>query len=280
MLKKVLCMVIIVVTIMTTCAATSVSAANVDVLQTNDSVGTLIIGDVDLDGEVSIMDASMLQCALAGLTELSDDQWFVSNTTNSERVSVMDATEIQKYIAGLECNGCTGETVKQPVEDNKPTENIEVSINDIDSIQKAIAKRFIELVNEERAKVGVQPLSVNSGLTKAAEIRSVELDESFSHTRPDGTSCYTAIENRNDFLMMGENVAYNAGILSFDDAKTLNEDIEYAARFFFGQFKSSEGHYENMIREAFNSNGVGVYIIRHRGYAKCYMAHMFGETKQ
>ncbi len=277
MLKKVLCLVIAVVMIMATSVVTSVGATSVDEVQTcAGQTKNLMMGDVNLDGQISIMDVTELQLALAGLVELTEEQWYVSTTTNSEEASVLDATEIQRYLAGLECDGCTGEIVTNKGnenDDNVPT------VDNIESIEKAIAKRFIEYVNQERTRVGVQQLTVNADLTKAAEIRSDELVESFSHTRPDGTSCFTAIENRSDFWVMGENVAYNAGVLNFNDAETLNEDIDNAASFFYGQFKSSEGHYRNMIRSDFNCNGVGVAIVKCNGYTKCYMAHMFGEAK-
>lgn len=51
----------------------------------------------------------------------------------------------------------------------------------------------LELVNRERAKAGVRPLQLAEDLTAAASIRAKELPRQFSHTRPDGRDCFTAI---------------------------------------------------------------------------------------
>ena len=153
------------------------------------------------------------------------------------------------------------------------TSNDDIDVKDTAAVEKAVEEAFMEYVNEERARVGVQPLAVNSDLYAATRIRKNEIVETFSHERPDGSSCFTAIEDSSGFIAMGENIAYNGGILSFEQ-ETIAEDIDYAARFLFGQFKSSEGHYKNMIRKDYNCHGVGMTIKR----SQVYMVHMFGEV--
>jgi len=69
--------------------------------------------------------------------------------------------------------------------------------------------RVLELVNEERAKEGLAPLEHGTeALEKAAQIRADETTETFSHTRPDGSKCFTAITDQGqNYLTAGENIA-------------------------------------------------------------------------
>ena len=57
----------------------------------------------------------------------------------------------------------------------------------------AYAEETARLVNEERAAYGLAPLKVSPELSAAAEVRANEIVRQFSHTRPDGSSCFTAI---------------------------------------------------------------------------------------
>ncbi|MBR2715172.1 MAG: CotH kinase family protein [Ruminococcus sp.] len=56
-------------------------------------------GDADLDGVVSVMDATEIQLDLADLIEMSDLALTLSDVDDDSQVSVMDATEIQLFIA-------------------------------------------------------------------------------------------------------------------------------------------------------------------------------------
>lgn len=61
-----------------------------------------LIGDVNFDGRISILDATAIQKHLANLVLLSDEQFLVADFNNDGRVSILDATAIQKKLAGLE----------------------------------------------------------------------------------------------------------------------------------------------------------------------------------
>lgn len=58
-------------------------------------------GDVNLDGEVTISDATLTQKYLAGLELLSDEQLILADVNGDGEVTINDVTEIQKYLAGL-----------------------------------------------------------------------------------------------------------------------------------------------------------------------------------
>lgn len=61
----------------------------------------LLTGDVNGDGEISVVDATELQKYLVGLSSLSVDQLAVADANGDGKISIIDATEIQKYLIGL-----------------------------------------------------------------------------------------------------------------------------------------------------------------------------------
>lgn len=58
-------------------------------------------GDVNLDGRVSIIDATLIQSYLAGNTQLTPIQQFNAIVGNYYQISIENATFIQKYLVGL-----------------------------------------------------------------------------------------------------------------------------------------------------------------------------------
>ena len=103
----------------------------------------------------------------------------------------------------------------------------------------------IRLVNQERAKEGLSALSGDSKLTRAAEIRAKELVTKFSHTRPDGESCFTVLEevSLKDYKHVGENIAYGQKT----PEKVMNS------------WMNSSGHRKNILTANFKKIGVGCY---------------------
>lgn len=60
-----------------------------------------LLGDVNMDGTVSILDATEVQKGLAGLVSLNEYQSKLADMNKDGNVSIIDATQIQKYIAGI-----------------------------------------------------------------------------------------------------------------------------------------------------------------------------------
>ena len=77
----------------------------------NELKNQALCGDVNCDGKVDIMDATAIQKYIAGLATLSDEGYVVADVDGSEIVNVMDATAIQKYLAGMEKSLPIGEFV-------------------------------------------------------------------------------------------------------------------------------------------------------------------------
>ena len=64
------------------------------------STADKLIGDVDLDGEVSIMDATEIQLHLASLVEFTDEQLKLADIDFFTGVNILDVTSIQLKLAG------------------------------------------------------------------------------------------------------------------------------------------------------------------------------------
>lgn len=59
------------------------------------------IGDVDMDTEITILDATLIQQYLAYLTEFDAQKVYLSDFDNNGKIDILDVTEMQKFIAHL-----------------------------------------------------------------------------------------------------------------------------------------------------------------------------------
>ena len=59
----------------------------------------LMMGDVNMDGEVNIFDATEVQCHIAEMVDFTDDQMYVADVNHDGEVNIFDVTTIQLYIA-------------------------------------------------------------------------------------------------------------------------------------------------------------------------------------
>ena len=115
---------------------------------------------------------------------------------------------------------------------------------------------ILRQVNQERENVNLSPLTLSEGLTYPASVRADEIIEDFSHTRPDGTSCFTAIEK--EYWATGENIA--AGQTSPTNVMTA--------------WMNSEGHRANILKSNFKKIGVGYTYDSNSDY-KHHWVQMF-----
>ena len=101
-------------------------------------------------------------------------------------------------------------------------------------------------VNAERAKYGIAPLTTREDLwSRVAMVRAAEIDQYFSHTRPDGRPWWTVLDEAgfDSDCLAGENIGYGYG----------NEQAVFNA------WMNSEGHRENILRETFASLATGFF---------------------
>lgn len=59
------------------------------------------VGDVNLSGNISISDATMIQKHLANLLTLNEKQMKLADTNGDKTISIKDATQVQKFLAKL-----------------------------------------------------------------------------------------------------------------------------------------------------------------------------------
>lgn len=116
----------------------------------------------------------------------------------------------------------------------------------------AMAAEVAAQVNAERAKYGLSSLTVSDELTRAACVRASEIVRQFSHTRPDGSSCFTV-----SGAAYGENIAKGQS----------SADRVMAA------WMSSEGHRANILRESYGSIGVCAQKVN----GVIYWVQLFGK---
>ena len=105
-------------------------------------------------------------------------------------------------------------------------------------------EQVVNLVNMERAKEGLAPLTIDKNVQKAAQVRAEEIVTSFSHTRPNGSSFSTALaEQKVSYRRAGENIAWG---------QRSPEEVVNA-------WMNSAGHRANIMNAGFTRIGVGYY---------------------
>lgn len=118
-----------------------------------------------------------------------------------------------------------------------------------------IEQELIRLINDERARNGIEALGVEDGMQLAAGIRAREALQSLSHTRPDGTPYYTTFDEAG-FSYAGKWHGENLAMISMGSE---DYDESAIAQALFRQWLESPGHQQNMLGD-FLQTGIGVYI--------------------
>ena len=111
--------------------------------------------------------------------------------------------------------------------------------------------QVVAIMNQERANAGVGGISQNASLDAVAQIRAQEIALSFSHTRPNGTSCFTVLDEGGiAYMTAGENIAAGYG----DPASVMSG------------WMNSPGHRANILNGSFGQVGIGYYTDPNSGY--------------
>lgn len=117
------------------------------------------------------------------------------------------------------------------------------------------AYQVLDLVNQERAKKNLNPVTMDKNLLECAMTRAEELTVYASHTRPNGSSCFSAFPYFED---PSENLAINQG--------TPEEVME--------SWIESSGHYANIMNSKNVSAGIGCYSQNgHLYWIQCFSSH-------
>lgn len=120
-----------------------------------------------------------------------------------------------------------------------------------DSVAVDFTGRITELVNEARKNNGLNEVLLDNELSQAALLRASECAQKFSHTRPDGTKCFTILgEMGISYSYAAENIAYGQ-----EDADEVMND-----------WLNSPGHRANIMNSHVTKIGVGYIDVDGRIY--------------
>lgn len=108
----------------------------------------------------------------------------------------------------------------------------------------ALRQEMLERVNEERAKVGAPALVLDETLCEAAQLRAQETAENYSHTRPDGSSCFTVLD---EFGITRHGAAENI----YASPETVDAAMD--------GWMDSPGHRTNILNSDLRAIGIGYY---------------------
>ena len=102
--------------------------------------------------------------------------------------------------------------------------------------------------------IQVSTLTMDADLMEVAMQRAAECAVLFSHTRPNGTPCYTAFSPCGGY--QGENIAAGYG----------------TAQSVYNGWYNSAGHYANMVKEVYNCIGIGCFVDSNgtRYWVQCF----------
>ena len=116
----------------------------------------------------------------------------------------------------------------------------------------------LRLVNEERARVGAAPLKFAKDLAASAYVRARELPIKFSHTRPDGSKCFTAMPQVGHVI--GENLA---------GGQNSPKQVVQA-------WMNSKTHRDNILSKNFKEIGIIYYYQSNSKYKHYWVQHFRG----
>ena len=112
-------------------------------------------------------------------------------------------------------------------------------------------RQVVSLVNQQRSANGLDSLQLNSTVSAAAQLRAEECAASFSHTRPNGSSCFTALREMGvNYSGAAENIAYG---------QDTPQEVVNA-------WMNSDGHRKNILNGKYTEIGIGYAVINGTPY--------------
>ena len=177
-------------------------------------------GDINHNGMLDSKDALLIQRYCIGLIQLSDEEQVLADYNRDYKVSSKDVLSVLRCVIGLDH---------------------EINLDDL-ILDLELVEEVLDLVNVERIDLGLKPLLLDPNLCNVAQLRSEELVKNFSHTRPNGSMWFTALQEADfQYNTAAENIA--GGYHSVDQV------VE--------GWMNSEGHRKNMMSGEFTKVGLG-----------------------
>ncbi|MBQ2698462.1 MAG: hypothetical protein IJF62_00825 [Firmicutes bacterium] len=150
---------------------------------------------------------------------------------------------MQSYNHGAYDGGCSRPNYHGYYDAEDGEESMKPSYNYIDADLIAFRSEVLRLVNAERAKVGLPALQSSNALHKAAQVRADEISTDYGHDRPDGSSCFTVLQEKSiSYNYAGENIA---------SGQTTPQQV-------VREWMNSPGHRANILNTKYTHLGIGI----------------------
>ncbi len=213
-----------------------------------DDEGYMATGFYNVDGDEYYFHADG---SLQKKTFLLDGVYYVipeSDGVITDEVDEFDWSDYKKE-NDTGSSGGSGSSSSSGGSGSSNSSNSSYNLDDAD--EGEYAQEVFALVNQEREAAGKEPLDWNEDLAACAQTRAEELIEKFSHTRPDGTRCFTILAEENiSSEARGENIAKGQ--------RTPERVMD--------SWMNSSGHKANILNSKFTQIGVGCVIENGTAY--------------
>lgn len=117
------------------------------------------------------------------------------------------------------------------------------AMDEVPEDTSAMVVEMADKINEARAELGLQPLTLIPYLNDISEIRASEQPVKYSHTRPDGSDWITVVD---------DDMAHWSRAFEILARGSANVDL------IFNAWKASEGHWRAIVNPEANCIGIGV----------------------
>lgn len=234
-MKRISTIICLLIVLLVACLITpvmTIAAKNNDIIQAKNP----IIGDVDGDGTVTIIDATYIQRHLASIPipfEMNDK---VADTDGDGSITIIDATMIQRYLASLPYEGKIGEELELPtgVPTIVPTEIQTESQSDIpteDPTNELTNPRFV--VDSVNAKPGDKNVAVTISVKNNPGIAAIALDINYDKD----SIKLTGFDYNTSALMGASTTPYNASakvpcLFMVNGTQNITGDFTFATLYF------------------------------------------------
>lgn len=229
--------------------------------------------DINSDGKINISDLIILKKSILKIEETTSNH--TTKTTETVTINLTEPVTEAPSVTQKPSQGTQTETViiqpepVQPPETQAPqpvpipqTEPPATEPPATEPPQEGLTyeqSEILRLVNIERANAGLSPLEADFTLMQAAQVRANEIVQEFSHTRPDGSSCFTILDQMGiSYSSCGENIA--AGYSSPEQTVQ--------------QWMNSPGHRDNILNSSYTHLGVGYFHDQNSTY-RYYWTQLF-----
>ncbi|MBX0325605.1 CAP domain-containing protein [Halomicroarcula sp. F13] len=167
------------------------------------------------------------------------------------------------------------EATETPADTGGQTTNSGSDEIDVSAVEMAIHRE----INQRRTANGLDKLEYRSDLVEVARYHSRDMANKryFAHDSPDGESFGDRYHQFGIDCAGGENIAYtyweeniqSEGGLLYHDSE---QDVALGI---VNQWMNSTGHRENILRERFQSEGIGIYVAEIDGAIRIYATQNF-----